>query len=129
MIKVKDSFGKDYYHYGRMILDPIEINSGNLSYNNMINMFCGECGVILNNNIKDNFPFEIISGGVDDDYEDEVTIYQYFIISEDSANKLMKHTNEIILYNDDLDMYLLGVTHFGTSWSILLTDFTIIDRK
>lgn len=127
MIKVKDSFGNIYYHYGRMILDPIEINNEKLTYNNMINMFCGECGVILNNNIINNFPFEIISGNVED--EDEVTIYQYYIISEDSANKLMKHTNEIILYNDELDMYLLGVTHFGISWSILLTDFTIIDRK
>lgn len=129
MIKVKDSFGEIYYHYGRMVLDPIEIDKEKLTYNNMINMFCGECGVILNNNIINKFPFEIISGNVEDEDEDEVTIYQYYIISEDSAVRLMKHTNEIILYNDELDMYLLGVTHFGISWSILLTDFTIIDRK
>ena len=42
MIKVKDSFGDIYYHYGKMILDPIEINNEKLTYNNMINMFCGE---------------------------------------------------------------------------------------
>lgn len=28
----------------------------------------------------------------------------------------------ILYYIDELDMYILGVTHFGTSWDYVLTD-------
>ena len=47
-------------------------------------------------------------------------IYQYFIINDpDTWNK---YTNYPIYYSYDLDMYLLGVTHWGTSWSFFFTD-------
>lgn len=52
------------------------------------------------------------------DYEEcYVDIYQYFIIDSTGAERLSKFTNEIILYNSDLDMYILAVTHFGTAWN------------
>ena len=53
-------------------------------------------------------------------YEPE--IYQYYIISDSGADLLKDYTNEIVFYNSDLDMYVWGVTHFGTSWSYVLTD-------
>lgn len=53
------------------------------------------------------------------DYTDE--IYQYYIVSDNGA-EILKEINEIVFYNDELDMYVWGVTHFGTSWSYVLTD-------
>lgn len=105
--------------------------------------FCTD-NLILNNYImpeliKQNFYFELYSG---DDMEyldtngDEITrkeydeaiergedvsenvvdIYQYFIIDGGAAERFKTYTNEIVFYCEDLDLYLLGVTHCGTSW-------------
>lgn len=59
---------------------------------------------------------------------DEYTeIYQYFIVDFLSFNYdfMKKYCNdEIILYYSDLlDLYILGVDHFGTSWDYVLTGF------
>lgn len=54
----------------------------------------------------------------DDDYETEegVDIYQYYLIDDQTAHDLQDHTDEIIMYSEMLDLYVLGVTHFGTMW-------------
>lgn len=49
-------------------------------------------------------------------------IFQYFIISDNGADILKRYTNEIVMYNADLDMYVWCVTHWGTSWDYVLTD-------
>lgn len=48
-------------------------------------------------------------------------IFQYYIVS-DSGAEILKEINEIVFYNEALDMYVWGVTHYGTSWSYVLTD-------
>lgn len=48
-------------------------------------------------------------------------IFQYYIVDDNGA-RILKEINEIVFYNDALDMYVWGVTHFGTSWSYVLTD-------
>lgn len=53
------------------------------------------------------------------DYTDE--IYQYYIV-DDRGAEILKEINEIVFYNEELDMYVWGVTHYGTSWSYVLTD-------
>lgn len=52
-------------------------------------------------------------------------VYQWYIVSDQGADILQRHTNEILYYNEDIDMYLWGVTHFGTSWDYVLTDIQI----
>lgn len=54
----------------------------------------------------------------DDDYETEdcVDIYQYYLIDNQTAEVLMEHTDEIVFWCEMLDLYVLGVTHFGTMW-------------
>ena len=47
--------------------------------------------------------------------------YQYYIVSDNGA-EILKEINEIVFYNEELDMYVWGVTHFGTAWSYVLTD-------
>lgn len=48
-------------------------------------------------------------------------IYQYFIVDSQGA-EILKEINEIVFYNEELDMYVWGVTHYGTSWDYVLTD-------
>ena len=52
-------------------------------------------------------------------------IFQYFIISNNGAEILKDYTNEIVFYNEALDMYVWGVTHWGTSWDYVLTDIRL----
>lgn len=51
-------------------------------------------------------------------------IFQYYIVS-DGAVEILQEANEIIFYNDELQLYIWGVTHFGTSWDYVLTNIKI----
>lgn len=53
------------------------------------------------------------------DYPPEV--FQWFIVSDAGAN-ILQEIDEIVYYNETLDIYLWGVTHYGTSWSYVLTN-------
>ena len=48
-------------------------------------------------------------------------IFQYYIVSGHGA-EILEEINEIVFYNEALDMYVWGVTHWGTSWDYVLTD-------
>jgi len=48
-------------------------------------------------------------------------VYQWYIIDGRGA-ELCQEAGEIVYYNDTLDLYLWGVTHYGTSWAYVLTD-------
>lgn len=86
---------------------------------------------ILNNDIftaTGCYDWEVVNGC---DYDEEEDIYhdvfQYYIISESGYRFLSEYTDEIVYYNEDLDMYLWGITHFGTSWDYVLTDVKIVE--
>ena len=51
-------------------------------------------------------------------------IYQYYIVSDFGA-KLLEEYNFLLFYNEELDIYLWGITHWGTSWDYVLTDIKI----
>lgn len=48
-------------------------------------------------------------------------IFQFYIVSDSGAD-LLQEINEIVFYNSALDVYLWGVTHWGTSWDYVLTN-------
>lgn len=50
-------------------------------------------------------------------------IYQSYLISQNDAEYLQRHTNEIVYYSPLLDLYVWQITHWGTSWSGVFTDF------
>ena len=52
-------------------------------------------------------------------------IFQYYIISEYGADVLEQYTDEIVYYNEQLDLYLWGIDHFGTSWDYVLTNIVV----
>ena len=59
---------------------------------------------------------------LESDEERMPEIFQFYIISDNGAQILEEYTNEIIFYNEELDMYVWGVTHYGTGWDYVLTD-------
>ena len=56
---------------------------------------------------------------------EERDIYQCFIVSYSGARILMEDTDEIVLYNEKLDMYVWCVTVFGTPWEDVLTNILL----
>lgn len=70
---------------------------------------------------------------IGEDYDTEnneyIDIYQYFIVDFSSwTYELMTKYSEqfgkefILYYIEELNLYILGVTHFGTGWDYVLTD-------
>jgi hypothetical protein len=78
--------------------------------------------VIHNDIIREETPYEweIVNGEYDED------IMQEYIISEYGYKFLADYTDEIVFYNETLDLYIWGVTHIGTSWDYVLTDIKLI---
>lgn len=110
--------------YGVTVSD-YGLENGYLDYRTLAKIV-GDC--ILNNNLIEETRFigwELVNGDDYGEYEYE-EIYQYYIISEYGYEFLSRHTDEIVYYNDALDVYLWGVTHFGTSWDYVLTDVKLI---
>lgn len=67
--------------------------------------------------------WEVENGTDYDEETDEYNeVFQYYIISDQGAEILKDYTDEILYYNQQLDMYVWGVTHWGTSWDYVLTD-------
>lgn len=84
--------------------------------------------MILNNNIyEETFEdWDIVSGELENEDGEFYDIYQYYIITDYGYEFLSTFTDEIVFYNEKLDAYLWGVTHFGTSWDYVLTDIKLI---
>ena len=83
---------------------------------------------ILNNEIVPALGWDawnIENGELFDEDDNEREIFQYFIIDDNGADILKDYTNEIVMYNNDLGLYVWGVTHFGTSWDYVLTDIEL----
>lgn len=55
---------------------------------------------------------------------DGLEVFQWFIV-DDWGARLLQDIDEIVYYNEKLDMYLWGVTHYGTSWNYVLTNIKI----
>ena len=73
-----------------------------------------------------DFDFEVGSD-YDEETEEYTEVYQYYLIDISSYDieKLneIKCNDVIIAYSETLEEYVLFVTHFGTSWDYVMTDF------
>lgn len=112
-----------YRYINEKDLNDYEKENNRLSYKNL---FYNEDSLILCNNIIDDWEdLEQLSGFNDSEEEDYQEIYQYYIIDDDLAKRL-QDINEIVYYHNRLDIYILGVSHFGTGWSYVLTDLKLV---
>ena len=51
--------------------------------------------------------------------------FQFFIVSAAGAELIQQYTDDPLFYNGALDLYLWGITHWGTSWDYVLTDIKL----
>lgn len=80
---------------------------GSLIRNNTIR-YCGES-------------FELYAGKAFDEDGECIEILQDYLIDKDAAEWLRSHTEEIVYYSPALDVFLWGITHWGTSWDYVHT--------
>lgn len=121
------------YYYGNPISE-YGMEHGYVDYATLAKCFDS----VLNNDIMsltyDIGSWEQVSGIIDNtdeieelgnEQDNEPEVFQWFIIDEWGARLLQQETNEIVYYNETLDIYLWGVTHYGTSWNYVLTNIEI----
>ena len=86
---------------------------------------------VLNNAIVPyigHYEWELANGCEEDEDGYFQEVYQYYIITDSGAQFLQDFTDEIVYYHPELDMYIWGITHFGTSWDYVLTDIKLIQN-
>ena len=110
--------------YGEKVSD-YGLENGYLDYLTLSEIV-GDC--ILNNEVFLQAGYEnweLYSGEEENEYGEYLEVYQYYIIAEYGARFLSEHTDEIVFYNEKLNLYIWGITHFGTAWDYVLTDIKL----
>lgn len=107
-------FGIEVSAYGR--------EKGYLDFRTLAKML-EDC--ILNNSIRSATmtDWEIVAG------EFNEMIMQDFIISKYGFDLLKEYTDEVVFYNEKLDVYVWGVSRWGTSWAYELTNVKLIEAN
>ena len=105
-------FGFDVSAYGR--------EKGYLDYRTLANMLED---LVPNNLIRDAtlLDWKIVSGTFKE------MVMQDFIITQFGYELLKKYTDELVFYNEKLDMYIWAATHLDHGWAYVLTDVKLID--
>lgn len=120
---------KGKYFYGNKVSD-YGLENGYVDYGTLAKSF--QC--VLNNGIIAKTEgvigyWEQISGWGDNDDYYVPEIFQWYIVDDNGAT-ILQEVGEIVYYNDELDMYVWGVTHCGTHWNYVLTNIKIeLDNK
>lgn len=107
--------------YGVAVSD-YGLEKGYLDYKALANIL-EDC--ILNNTLRDRTmsDWEIVAGEFDN------AVMSDYIISEYGYKFLKNYTDELVFYNEHLDIYIWAVTHWGTSWDYVLTHTQIIEMN
>lgn len=119
------------YYYGNPISD-YGMEYGRVDYATLAKAF----DAVLNNDIMsltyDIGYWEQVSGIVDNQEEIDKLEEKKDELEEEnesSPSQIIENEideiNEIVYYNEKLDMYLWGVQHYGTSWDYVLTNIKI----
>lgn len=129
---------KDLKMYIKMEdLNKYEKEHNKISFRRLVNRLFSD--MILCNDIVKLFHGELngeyieptfeVGTDYDEEYEENIDVYQYFIVdfsswTYDFMRKYAEQLGRDILlyYLEELDLYILGVTHFGTGWDYVLTD-------
>lgn len=112
---------KSHYFYGNKISDA-ELETGYISYKTLAKAFnCVLANDVINKTLDVGY-WEQISGWDEEDNYPE--IFQYFIVDFNGA-EILQEAEEIVYYNEELNLYIWGVTHYGTSWDYVSTNIKI----
>lgn len=109
-------------------LNREEKRTGKISYRRLIERVSNNL-ILCNNivNIDESLFDNIVLGEIyDEETEEYIEIYQYFIIDIDEYQieelQELKCNDLIIAYSEKLENYILFVDHLGTSWDYVMTD-------
>ena len=118
-------------------LNEYEREHNKISFKRLVNKLFSD--MILCNDITKLFYNEIggkytepefeIGTDYDEGTDEQIDVYQYFIVDFSSwtYDLMTKYAEQfgkefILYYIEELNLYILGVTHFGTGWDYVLTD-------
>lgn len=83
----------------------------------------------INQDIESEYNSEKIEDRFHDlKYESYFEVYQYFVIPNKDVDLWDKYTDYPIFYNYELNMYLLGITHYGMAWKYFGTSFEVFQE-
>lgn len=101
-------------YYSSFDCSPIElINKFNLRSINDIKEF-------INSELDD-----VIYDYCIDYFYEGLDVYQYYIIDDEDI--WLKYTDYPIFYHNELDVYIVGITHLGMSWKYFSTSYEVRD--
>lgn len=103
------------------ILDRIIDNTNDIATSKLLELSDNDLELLFDFCI-DNFSYEIDTY-LDGIYYDYMDCYQYFIINNSDYEYFDNYTDYPIFYNSDNDLMLVGITHYGTSWNYISTDY------
>lgn len=136
---------KSKYFYGN-IISEYGLKNGYVDYRTLAKSFdavlCNDITKLFNTTVDGKYCEVELENGCDvtcydEDYNEvepnsdnecycePVEIFQYYIVDNNGYEILTELTNEIVYYLPLLDVYVWGVTHYGTSWDYVLTDIKI----
>lgn len=121
---------KSNYFYGNEVSDYGK-QCGYVDYRTLAKAFdgvmCNDITKLFYSEVNGEYNEpELFNGtGHDEDAEQYCEVFQYFIIDANGAEILQTWTDELVYYLPCLDIYVWGVTHYGTSWDYVLTDIKI----
>lgn len=102
--------------------NTIIANTQEIGYWECVSGSEGEFYTNADGDVIDTWEYEQLDEDEQANYDYEYNeVFQWFIVSDCGA-KILQNADEIVYYNEVLDMYVWGVTHCGTSWDYVLTD-------
>ena len=151
---IKDHFELDFINYNDFVIDKDYLekelsiedilifiqNNNSIDFENYLN-YSFDFDLITYDLLKDmvnNYDFDLDYFLEDlelelKDYFDlnfdpyNLDIFQYYIIKENDKEFFEKYTNYPIFYCNELDLYLIGITHYNISFELVLTNKTFTD--
>lgn len=125
---------KSNYFYGNEVSEYGKEN-GYVDYRTLAKCFdavlCNDITKLFYSTINNEYNEPELYNGSDYDEDGDcyANIFQYYIIDNNGAEILKEWTDEVVYYIPVLDIYVWGVTHFGTSWDYVLTDIKIDEEE
>lgn len=121
-------------------LNDEELRTGYVSYKRLIDKYVRNkilcINIVQDDDFQENYleeienMFERLDPSLREEYDNDafeyfgdLEIFQYYITdcNDYDVEQLRDLNNELIVYSNTLDCYILCVTHWGTSWDYVLT--------
>ena len=112
-----------------------EKRTGKASYRSIIERYFTDL-VLCNDIVNVDYELEdIIGKQYDEENQEYYDIYQYFIVNINdydikALRELEQENNDdsiLLMYSNILNVYILGVTHYGTSWDYVPTSIKLTE--